>query len=144
MPHRKMEAHTARLVKSQDLNHHQTLFAGRAAEWFTETCFIAAARFTGDPAALVCVRIHGLTFTQPAHTGDCVEIVARIAHTGRTSVTVCGEIFVNETSVPTVKGFATFVRVDPEGKAVPHGLALPEEYVSIHRNLFEEAGSLPR
>lgn len=139
-----LEARTARLVKSQDLNHHRTLFAGRAAEWFTETCFIAAARFTGDPAGLVCVRIHGLTFTKPAHPGDCVEIVARIAHTGRTSVTVCGEIFINETPTPTVKGFATFVHVDADGKALPHGLSLPADYLARHRSLHEEALSLPR
>ena len=33
---------TSRLVKSEDLNHHGTLFAGRTAEWFVESGFIAA------------------------------------------------------------------------------------------------------
>jgi len=28
---------TMRLVKSEDLNHHGTLFAGRTAEWFVES-----------------------------------------------------------------------------------------------------------
>ena len=31
---------TMRLVKSEDLNHHGTLFAGRTAEWFVESGFI--------------------------------------------------------------------------------------------------------
>ena len=31
------------LVKSEDLNHHGTLFAGRGAEWLVEAGFIAAA-----------------------------------------------------------------------------------------------------
>ena len=31
------------LVKSEDLNHHRTLYAGRTAEWFVETGFVAAA-----------------------------------------------------------------------------------------------------
>jgi hypothetical protein len=29
-----------RLVKSEDLNHHGTLFAGRTAEWFVESGFL--------------------------------------------------------------------------------------------------------
>ena len=28
---------TNRFVKGEDLNHHGTLFAGRAAEWFVES-----------------------------------------------------------------------------------------------------------
>ena len=28
--------YTTRLVKSEDLNHHGTLFAGRMSEWFVE------------------------------------------------------------------------------------------------------------
>ncbi|MEL7655970.1 MAG: acyl-CoA thioesterase, partial [Bacillota bacterium] len=31
------------LVKSEDLNHHGTLFAGRSAEWLVEAAFVAAA-----------------------------------------------------------------------------------------------------
>ena len=34
---------TCRLIKSEDLNHHGTLFAGRCAEWFVESGFIAVA-----------------------------------------------------------------------------------------------------
>ena len=34
---------TSRLVKSEDLNHHGTLFAGRTAEWFVEAGFVSAA-----------------------------------------------------------------------------------------------------
>ena len=34
---------TYHLIKSEDLNHHRSLFAGRSAEWFVEAGFIAAA-----------------------------------------------------------------------------------------------------
>ncbi|MDP2989667.1 MAG: hypothetical protein Q8O57_03775 [Kiritimatiellota bacterium] len=37
---------TNHLVKSEDLNHHGTLYAGRTAEWFVESGFIAAASLT--------------------------------------------------------------------------------------------------
>ena len=51
---------TTRLVKSEDLNHHGTLFAGRMSEWFVEGCFIAAATSYGNPEEIVCVKLHGL------------------------------------------------------------------------------------
>jgi len=45
--------HYDRLVKSEDLNHHGTLFAGRSAEWFVEAGFIAAASVL-PPKNIVC------------------------------------------------------------------------------------------
>ena len=33
---------TSHLVKQEDLNHHGTLFAARAAAWFVEAAFVAA------------------------------------------------------------------------------------------------------
>ncbi len=52
------------LVKSEDLNHHGTLFAGRCAEWFVEAGFIAAASLT-HPENIVCSKIHGMVFSRP-------------------------------------------------------------------------------
>lgn len=54
------EYRCSRLVKSEDLNHHGTLFAGRTAEWFVEAAFIAAASLAGNPENVVCINIHGL------------------------------------------------------------------------------------
>ena len=133
---------TARLVKSQDLNHHGTLFAGRIAEWFTESCFLAASRWLGKPEDLVCVKIHGLTFSKPAHSGDTVEIVARPVRTGTKSVTVGAEVYVNDDANPAIRGFATFVTVDGDGKSYPHGLSLPPEWIEANRLLHDEAERL--
>jgi len=133
---------TARLVKSQDLNHHGTLFAGRIAEWFTETCFLSASRWYGKPEDLVCVKIHGLTFLKPARPGDAIEIVARPVRTGTKSVTVGTEVFVNDDSVPSIRGFATFVTVDPAGRSYPHGLSLPPEWIEANRDMHDEAERL--
>jgi len=138
------EIRTARLVKGQDLNHHGTLFAGRIAEWFTESCFLAASRFTGDPEGLVCVKIHGLAFTKPARPGDTIEIVTRVVRTGRTSLIVCGQVYINEDDAPAVKGFATFVSVDDDGKPIVHGLSLPDSYIEEVRGLHDEAAALQK
>jgi hypothetical protein len=41
---------TMRLVKSEDLNHHGTLFAGRSAEWFVESGLLLRHRLLGHKA----------------------------------------------------------------------------------------------
>ncbi len=136
------DTRTTRLVKSQDLNHHGTLFAGRMAEWFTESCFLAAARFHGRPEDLVCVKIHGLTFSKPARPGDAVEIVSAPVRAGTKSLTIGAEVFINDEAEPTVRGFATFVTVDGSGKSYAHGLAIPSEWIESHRLLCSEAEKL--
>ncbi len=57
------------LVKSEDLNHHGTLFAGRSAEWLVEAGFIAAAAEHRRPQDVVCVNIHGFIFKTPVGKG---------------------------------------------------------------------------
>jgi acyl-CoA hydrolase len=136
------ETRTTRLVKSQDLNHHGTLFAGRIAEWFTETCFLSAVRYFGKAEDLVCVKIHGLTFSKPAKSGDTIELIAVPARTGTKSLTIGAQVFVNDDVVSAVRGFATFVAVDKEGKSYAHGLSLPAEWKAAHRDLCDEAENL--
>lgn len=133
------ETRTTRLVKSQDLNHHGTLFAGRIAEWFTESCFLSASRYFGKAEDLVCVKLHGLTFTKPTLPGDALEIVAVPARTGTKSLTIGANVYINDDPVPAVHGFATFVSVDQDGKPYPHGLQLPADWIAQHRELCEEA-----
>jgi acyl-CoA hydrolase len=135
---------STRLVKGSDLNHHGTLFAGCMAEWFVESCFLAGSRFLGSPENLVCVKIHGLAFTKPAKPGDIIEIVAAVAKAGTKSLTVGAEIFINDERLPSMRGFATFVSVDAEGKSYPHGLSLPSEWVAAHQVLCDDAEKLPK
>ena len=64
---------TYHLIKSQDLNHHGTLYAGRCADWFVESGFIAACSLA-KPEHIVCLKIHGLLFSKPAHLGDILPV----------------------------------------------------------------------
>ena len=116
----------SRLVKPQELNHHGTLFAGRMAEWFVETCFICAAKATGKPENIVCLNIHGLTFKSPAQNGDIIDIEARVVKVGRTSFTVYGKITRNKNEKQTCEGFITFAFIDENNKPIPHHLVLDE------------------
>lgn len=115
-----------RLIKSEDLNHHGTLFAGRMAEWFVEGNFIAAASMFGNPNNIVCVKLHGLKFGTPANKGDIITLEVKVVSVGNTSMTVYGKVTRNETSAILVDGFTTFVCVDENGKKMSHNLPQPE------------------
>ncbi|MCL4561738.1 MAG: acyl-CoA thioesterase [Chloroflexi bacterium] len=109
------------LVKSEDLNHHGTLYAGRAAEWFVEAGFVAAAGLV-PPKQIVCLKIHGMMFMHPVLPGEIVHFRSKIVATGKSRLVAFIEMGCNNHDV--VKGFITFINVDPEGHAFPHGITL--------------------
>lgn len=117
---------TSRLVKSEDLNHHGTLFAGRTAEWFVEACFVAAAITTKNPESIVCLNIHGLTFRNPVKKGDIITFTTKVANLGSTSLVVYGSVESETAHIKPVEGYITFICVDENGKKLPHGLVLDE------------------
>ncbi len=114
---------THRLVKSEDLNHHSTLFAGRAAEWFVESAFVAASAVL-DPARLVCVKIHGMHFQHPVRSGRTVRLSSRLVLAGRTSLVCHVGMTVTGSEEAVVDGFVSFVHVDAETRPAPHGLVV--------------------
>jgi acyl-CoA hydrolase len=114
---------TLRLVKSEDLNHHQTLFAGRGAEWFVESGFIAAASYL-PPERIVCVSIHGMRFRLPVRPGQIARFSSRIVLTGRTSLTAYVRVTLLGKDDLVVDGFVTFVHVDEHTRPEPHGISL--------------------
>ena len=112
---------THRLVKNEDLNHHGTLYAGRSAEWFVEAGFIAAAGLT-RPENVVCLKIHGMTFSRPVQAGEIVEFDSRIILAGRSSLHAHVRMLAMGEFV--MEGFITFVHVDHDGRAQPHGISI--------------------
>lgn len=131
---------THHLVKSEDLNHHGTLYAGRTAEWFVESGFVAAASLT-KPENVVCLKIHGMRFSRPVQRGDLICFTSRIAHAGTTSLVAYIKSEVKGETV--VEGFITFIHVDLDGKTFPHGVTVvPESEEEIALNA--QAKSLPR
>jgi acyl-CoA hydrolase len=117
---------TYKLVKSEDLNHHGTLFAGRMSEWFVESCFITTANEYKHPENLVCVKIQELNFYTPIRKGDIINIQSKICHTGTTSLTVYGKVTRNSDDKILVDGCLTFVCIDENGCKMPHNLILGE------------------
>lgn len=126
------------LVKGEDLNHHGTLYAGRTAEWFVESGFISAAAMT-KPENIVCLKIHGMTFTRPIRKGELATFSSRVALTGTSKIISCIEVTVN--GELAVRGFMTFIHVDMDGKPQPHGLNFVPQ-TEEEKALNEEAQKL--
>ena len=130
---------TQHVVMSGDLNHHGTLYAGRTAEWFVESGFIAAASLT-KPENIVCLKIHGMLFSRPVHLGEIVCFKSRIVSAGRTSMIAFIETRVKEDVV--ISGFITFIHADAQGHPIPHGLNI-EAVTDEEKALVERAEKLP-
>ena len=132
---------TRRLVKSEDLNHHKTLFAGRCAEWFVESSFIVVATYI-PPKEVVCLKVHGMEFLHPVHVGDVLTFESKIASNGKSTLTTHTRVYKDSTPDTTFcEGFATFVHVDENTIPKPHGIIInPETEEEIR--LYEEAQKL--
>jgi acyl-CoA hydrolase len=131
---------TLRLVKSEDLNHHMTLFAGRGAEWFVESGFIAASSLL-DPRYIVCVKIHGMHFQKPVNPGQTACFSSRVVWTGRTSLVSHVRVTVLGHDDTVVDGFISFVHVDDDTRPCPHGLTIVP-VTDEENDLFERAAAL--
>lgn len=131
-----------RLIKSEDLNHHGTLFAGRMAEWFIEGAFIAAASLYGKPQNIVCLKMHGLKFREPVRRGDIITLETMVVYAGTTSLTSYGCVRRSGDGRILVDGYATFVCVDEGGKKMPHNITLPKPEDEWEAALRKEASEL--
>jgi acyl-CoA hydrolase len=130
---------TIRFVKSEDLNHHGTLFAGRTAEWFVESGFVAAATLL-DPKGVVCLKVHGMLFTKPVKAGGILSFLSKIVYTGKTSLIAYIKVLKHGTEELLVDGFITFIYVDETTKACPHNIEIvpiTEEDKELYKTALE-------
>ncbi len=132
--------YTTRLVKSEDLNHHGTLFAGRTAEWFVESGFISAAKLV-NPKGIVCLKIHGMYFTKPARPGQILQFVSKVVYAGKSSLVAYIKVAKDELEEPFVSGFITFIYVNDETKPTAHNIVI-EPKTEEDKELFEKAKNL--
>lgn len=114
---------TNRLVKGEDLNHHGTLFAGRCAQWFVESGFIAAANLT-RPERVLCLNIHGMIFKKPVNKGNIIRFDSKVVYAGTTSLTSHVQVFFSHDDEFLLEGFITFIYVDENAQPTPHGIVI--------------------
>ena len=115
------------MIRPEHLNHHGSLYAGRAADWMMETTFFAACLAHGDKEGLMYRNTHEFSFTKPILNGDIVRVESTIVRVGKKSLTMyCG--FVNEeTGLTHAVGYTTFVTINPKTlKSEEHSIVLDE------------------
>lgn len=114
------EVRSFKPVFATNINHYETLHGGVAMHMMDEAAFIAATRFTRLP--VVTVSSDRINFNKPIPAGTIVELVARVADIGRTSLKISVEIFVEqmyeEKRELAIQGQLTFVALGPDKKPV--------------------------
>ena len=115
------------MIRSEDLNHHGNLYAGRAIEWMMESSFIAAELAYGDREGLLYKNTHKFDFMKSVLPGDIVTYESMIVRFGHTSLSMHISLLDAASGELRAEGYTTFVTVDPRDKRpVPHGLTLDE------------------
>ena len=120
-------AFSQRLVKLADLNHHQTFFAGRCAEWFLESSYFAVAQYV-DTKDTVLMMLHGIDWHFPIFAGDIVTYESKVVAAGHSTLTVFTKMYRSrEPEKVAAEGFATFSYLDENHKSKPHGIVITPE-----------------
>ncbi len=96
------------------------LFGGQMMAWIDITGAVAARRYACRPVTTVCVD--NLNFIGPAYLNDTVVQEARVTWTGRTSLEVRVDSFVENLDRKRTlvnRAYAVFVALDEEDNPVP-------------------------
>ena len=80
------ETRTVEIVFPTDTNSMGTLFGGRALSLMDRLAFIVASRFARKPVVTACSE--KVEFRTAVKEGNLIELVGKIGHVGRTSLTV--------------------------------------------------------
>lgn len=132
---------TSKLVKGQDMNHHDTLFAGRLAEWFAESTFMGASHLFGKYGELdhlVAVEVHSLKFLGPTFNGDIIRLVSTGIQAGKTSLTMYTKALRNNTDIKVAEGFVTFVCIDVDKQKIPHNIIIGEPETEEEKEILDK------
>ena len=132
------------IVMPEDLNPHETLFAGQMAKWLVEASSVAAMRAVGKYEGVIMIKLTEVDYKKAILNSEVIEIRSKIAYTGKSSLIVNCKVFGNADSEPRVTAMAVFVTVDEQEKPFAHGLKLSEEYIKANRDIYEAALSIKK
>ncbi len=117
---------TSHLVKQEDLNHHGTLFAARAAAWFVEAAFVAAGCVCETTEGIVCRNINDMSFCRPVQKGTILKFLAKVVYAGKSSFQVAVTAVDALSGQIYIEGKITFVTIDENGCKREHHIVLDE------------------
>lgn len=131
---------TLHLVKSEDLNHHGTLFAARGAEWLIEAGYATAACEHGDTEEMVLRGLQNVSYSKPVKGGTIVRFTGRVVLAGTTSLMVAITAKDAITEETVIEGYVTFVTIDKNtAQKMPHKVVLDETMDEVELKQRERA-----
>ncbi|SFC22364.1 Acyl-CoA hydrolase [Polaromonas sp. OV174] len=116
------------LAEPSTVNFGGKVHGGTVMKWIDEAGYACATRWA--KRYCVTVSVGSIRFQRPIMIGDLVEVEARLAYTGRTSMNISvevrsGDMKTGQMEVVT-ECLVVFVAVDGEGKTIPVPSWLPE------------------
>jgi acyl-CoA thioesterase YciA len=127
------------LVMPEHLNPHGTLFAGQLAKWLIVAGVVTGGQLIGTTANIILVKLADMNLKKPIENGHLVNIKSKIAHLGKSTITISSLVFDNSSKEPSADSMAVFVTVDKHNRAYRHGYELPPEYINKNRAIYEKA-----
>ncbi len=112
-----------RYVKSRDLNHHGSLFAGTIAEWLFETAFFTATSLL-KAENLLFLKVNEMNCKKPVYPGAIVHYKSKLVYAGKTSLTIYVLATEQGTEDVIADGFVSYVHVDEKFVPMAHNLEL--------------------
>lgn len=108
------------IVFPDHANHLGTLFGGQALAWMDKAAFLAATRYARR--TVVTARSEQVDFHVPVRQGQLVELVARVAEVGRSSMRVDVELHAEDPHAGTrelcTRGRFTMIALAVDGTPV--------------------------
>ena len=123
-----MEKHELSIiVKPDEINHHNTLFVGKALSHLAETGFITVCMAHKNPDEVVFYSLEGFKFFSPVPKGNVLTFQGQIVRVTNHTVTVYVEAINKLKNTKHIHGYATYVTVDEKSRAKKnHGIVLDE------------------
>ena len=114
------------MIKAEDLNHHENLYAGRAIEWMMEASFIAAVGEHKNKNRLLYKNTHQFDFFSPVEPGEIISYLSTVVRAGNTSFTIHIDLKSEDTGTIKAEGYTTFVTIDENNKPMKHEIVLDD------------------
>jgi acyl-CoA hydrolase len=116
------------LAEPSTINFGGKVHGGTVMKWIDEAGYACATRWAKNYC--VTVSVGSIRFERPIRIGDLVEVEARLAYTGTTSMNMSVEVRAGDMKAGQMERITeclvVFVAIDDDGKALPVQAWRPE------------------
>lgn len=109
------------LAEPNTINFGGKVHGGTVMKWIDEAGYACATRWAKNYC--VTVSVGSVRFERPIRIGDLVEVEARLAYTGTTSMNISVEVRAGDMKAGHMEKITdclvVFVAIDEDGKALP-------------------------